>query len=88
MQPTSTAAAPRRTSLDEFIRANTAYPEAAQALGSQAFASGIVAPCFDKALMGLFAGRQIGDPRTYTEMRAWIKGRTLAMLAAPVVFEG
>lgn len=66
---------------------NQAYPEAAQALGAKAFADGIVAPCFDKALLGLFAGREVGDPRTYTEMRAWIKGRTLAMLAAPVAFE-
>lgn len=64
---------------------NTTKPATsyARTLGSLAFASGIACVCgWDADLAAYMGRRQIGDPRSIPEMKAWIAGWTEANLAA------
>lgn len=64
------------------MKANT---QAAKALGAAAFARGADrAPIFDADMMKVTMGREIGDPRTIAELKAWHAGWTQAMLAEEV----
>ena len=57
----------------------------AKSLGKVAFDSGInCAPCLDRNMMNMLKGREIGDPRTIKEMKAWTTAWTTANLAAAV----
>lgn len=61
-------------------KANT---QAAKTFGSIAFAKGLMcAPCMDQNMSDLMAGRQIGDPRSIPEMKAWTAGWIEASLVA------
>ena len=66
-----------------MTKAQKIITQAAYTMGSIAFANGIqCAPALDKMFQERMAGRQVGDPRTIPEMKAWISGWTAANLAA------
>lgn len=57
--------------------------QAAKTLGAIAFEKGIkCAPVLDADLMAMFAGREIGNKQTMTDMKSWIAGWTQANIAA------
>ena len=57
----------------------------AAALGKAAFERGAKAiPAHDTAMMGTLKGREIGDPRTLPQLKAWAQGWHKANLAASV----
>ena len=62
---------------------HTANTTLAKSLGKAAFDSGVhCAPCLDRNMMDMLKGREIGDPRTIKEMKAWTTAWTTANLAA------
>jgi hypothetical protein len=57
-------------------------------MGRNAFAAGIrCAPALDPTFCATLAGSPVGNPNTIRRMDAWIRGWTLANLAAPIVNE-
>jgi hypothetical protein len=57
----------------------------AETLGRKAFENGLdAAPATDKDYMELIKGREVGNPQTILEAKAWHKGYQTANLAAPV----
>ena len=53
----------------------------ARQLGAEAFAIGIpMIPVLDGRIRDLIKSREVGDPRTQPELRAWIAGWTEANL--------